>query len=318
MRIIPLHQDESNLWMKKAGNMNMQKLIVLALVGLAAQLVDGSLGMGYGVTSTSLLLAFGIAPAVASASVHLAEVFTTAASGVSHMKFGNVDKGIIWKLVVPGAVGAFLGATVLSHLPASTLKPYISIFLIALGLYILIRFLINARGALKIKKKTGSNVFFIPLGFVAGFFDATGGGGWGPIATPALLSRNDIEPRKVIGSVDTSEFAVSLASSIGFLLSLGAMQINWIWTIALMLGGLIAAPIAAYLVKILPAHLLAVIVSGMIVFSNVQTLLKMAGAGSGWYGVTYTAIAAIWAILIFYTIRKHKRAVASASVSVAE
>lgn len=137
----------------------MQKLIVLALVGLAAQLVDGSLGMGYGVTSTSLLLAFGIAPAVASASVHLAEVFTTAASGVSHMKFGNVDKGIIWKLVVPGAVGAFLGATVLSHLPASTLKPYISIFLIALGLYILIRFLINARGALKIKKRPGLTYF---------------------------------------------------------------------------------------------------------------------------------------------------------------
>ncbi|MBE6184817.1 sulfite exporter TauE/SafE family protein [Heyndrickxia ginsengihumi] len=287
----------------------MQKLIILAFVGLIAQLVDGSLGMGYGLTSTSLLLAFGITPAVASASVHLAEVVTTGASGISHTRFGNVDKEIAWRLIIPGAIGAFLGATILSHLPANTLKPYISIFLMLLGLYVLFRFIIKNNQSKQKKRKKMTKAFFIPLGFIAGFFDATGGGGWGPIATPTLLSRDDIEPRKVIGSVDTSEFAVALASSIGFLLSLGAHQINWIWTIALMLGGMIAAPIAAYLVKILPSHLLAVFVSGMIIFTNIQTLLSLGKLPTVWNSIIYIVMFILWFSVFIFTIKKYRNTV---------
>ena len=121
----------------------MRKLIVFAFIGFLAQLIDGALGMAYGVTSSSLLLAFSIAPAVASASVHLSEVVTTAASGVSHIKFGNVDKKMVYKLIIPGSIGAFLGATFLSNIPGELAKPYVSIFLLLLGAYVLIRFLFN-------------------------------------------------------------------------------------------------------------------------------------------------------------------------------
>jgi uncharacterized membrane protein YfcA len=284
----------------------LQKLIVLALVGLAAQLVDGSLGMGYGLTSSSLLLMYGIAPAAASASVHMAEVVTTAASGISHMRFGNVDKEIVWKLIIPGSIGAFLGATVLSHLPGDVLKPYISIFLLLLGLYIIFRFIFQYGQSDKAEGKKVSKKMFIPLGFIAGFFDATGGGGWGPIATPTLLSKKDLEPRKVIGSVDTSEFAVSLASSVGFLLSLGANEINWIWALALMIGGLVAAPIAAFLIKIIPSHLLGVIVGGMIIFTNIQTLLKFGNLSDTWNSFINIAVFLIWAFSVLYAMKKHR------------
>ncbi|MBE3569541.1 MAG: sulfite exporter TauE/SafE family protein [Bacillales bacterium] len=284
----------------------MQKLIVLALVGLAAQLVDGSLGMGYGLTSTSLLLMYGIAPAAASASVHMAEVVTTAASGISHMRFGNVDKEIVLKLIIPGSIGAFLGATVLSHLPGDMLKPYISIFLLLLGLYIIFRFIFQYSQSDKAEGKKVSKKMFIPLGFIAGFFDATGGGGWGPIATPTLLSNKDLEPRKVIGSVDTSEFAVSLSSSIGFLLSLGANEINWIWALALMMGGMVAAPIAAFLIKIIPSHLLGVIVGGMIILTNVQTLLKFGNLSDTWNSFINFAVFLIWAFSVLYAMKKHR------------
>ncbi|MEJ9212805.1 sulfite exporter TauE/SafE family protein [Bacillus smithii] len=291
----------------------MQKLIVLALVGLAAQLVDGSLGMGYGLTSTSLLLLYGIAPAAASASVHLAEVVTTAASGISHIRFGNIDKEIVLKLIIPGSIGAFLGATVLSNLPGDVLKPYISIFLLLLGVYIIFRFIFRYSQNEKAEGKKVSKKLFVPLGFIAGFFDATGGGGWGPIATPTLLSKKDLEPRKVIGSVDTSEFAVSLASSIGFLLSLGANEINWIWTLALMIGGLIAAPIAAFLIKIIPSHLLGVLVGGMIIYSNMQTLLKSGNLSDSWITFANIAVFLAWALSALFVMKKHRNLAAQNS-----
>ncbi|MED1421208.1 sulfite exporter TauE/SafE family protein [Bacillus smithii] len=291
----------------------MQKLIVLALVGLAAQLVDGSLGMGYGLTSTSLLLLYGIAPAAASASVHLAEVVTTAASGISHIRFGNIDKEIVLKLIIPGSIGAFLGATVLSNLPGDVLKPYISVFLLLLGVYIIFRFIFRSSQNEKAEGKKVSKKLFIPLGFIAGFFDATGGGGWGPIATPTLLSKKDLEPRKVIGSVDTSEFAVSLASSIGFLLSLGANEINWIWTLALMIGGLIAAPIAAFLIKIIPSHLLGVLVGGMIIYSNMQTLLKSGNLSDSWITFANIAVFLVWALSVLFVMKKHRNLAAQNS-----
>jgi len=249
----------------------MRKLIVLAIVGFVAQLVDGSLGMGYGVTSSSLLILAGLTPAAASASVHFSELGTNIASGVSHWKLKNVDWRVVGRIAVPGAVGAFLGATVLSSLSTEAAAPVMSTILVLLGIYILIRFILGIKPSLK---KALTLKFLAPLGLFAGFVDATGGGGWGPVATPALLADGRMEPRKVIGSIDTSEFAVSAAASLGFLVGLGAAGINWGFALALLIGGVFAAPLAAYLVKVAPAHLLGVAVGGLILLTNSRTLMK--------------------------------------------
>lgn len=285
----------------------MKKLIVLALIGLVAQLIDGSLGMAYGLTSTSLLLAFGIAPAVASASVHFAEVVTTAASGASHIKFGNVDKKIIYRLIIPGSIGAFAGACFLSNLPGDVVKPYISIFLLLLGIFILYRFLFTRKAKKADPEKVFSRKQLIPLGLVAGFLDATGGGGWGPVATPVLLAKNGTSTRKVIGSVDTSEFAVALSATIGFLISLGWEQVNWTWVIALMVGGLVAAPIAAWLVRIIPSHILGVLVGGLIIVTNARTLLQTADVSGSTLQSIYTVLVILWLGAVFFSVRRNKK-----------
>ncbi len=285
----------------------MKKLIILAIIGLFAQLVDGSLGMAYGITSTSLLLLFGIAPAAASASVHMAEVVTTAASGISHIRFGNVDKVVVKNLLLPGSIGAFLGALFLGSIPGDIIKPYISIFLLGLGCFVIYRFLFKMQAVSQKKKTVLNKRFFVPLGFFAGFFDATGGGGWGPITTPILLSKNNIETRKVIGSVDTSEFAIAVASTIGFLITLGWSQINYVWVFALMIGGIIAAPIAAWLVKIIPSHLLGVLVGGMIILTNVRTLLDTVNVSYSATIIIYCILIALWIIGVVYSIMKLKK-----------
>ncbi|WP_409300368.1 sulfite exporter TauE/SafE family protein [Peribacillus sp. SCS-155] len=282
----------------------MKKLFVFAVIGLLAQLIDGALGMAYGVTSSSLLLAFSIAPAVASASVHLAEVVTTAASGVSHIKFGNVDKQTVYRLIIPGSIGAFLGATFLSNLPGDLAKPYISLFLLLLGVYVLIRFLFRFQ---QTGEKKGVNLTIkqsIPLGLIAGFADASGGGGWGPVTTPVLLAKKGISPRKVVGTVDTSEFAIAVSATIGFFISLGWEDVNWLWVGALMAGGLIAAPIAAWLVRKLPAQLMGVLVGGFIILVNARTLLNTWIEDTNVYPYIYVGISAIWVAAIVYTISK--------------
>jgi uncharacterized protein len=283
----------------------VRKLIVLAFIGLAAQLVDGSLGMAYGVTSTSLLLMFGIAPAIASASVHMAEVVTTAASGVSHIRFGNVDKQVVYKLIIPGSIGAFLGACFLGSIPGDIVKPYVSFFLLMLGVFVIYRFLFKPSKQFS-KKKMGKK-HFIPLGFIAGFFDATGGGGWGPIATPVLLTSHQMEPRKVIGSVDTSEFAIAVSSTLGFLLTLGWTQIHFQWVISLMIGGIIAAPIAAWLVKIIPTNLLGTLIGGIIIITNIRTLLGALDVSQTISLFTYLALAVLWAAAVIHVIVKIRR-----------
>jgi uncharacterized membrane protein YfcA len=249
----------------------MRKLIVLALVGFGAQLVDGSLGMGYGVTSSTLLILAGLTPAAASASVHFSELGTNLVSGLSHWRLRNVDWRVVARIAGPGAVGAFLGATVLSRVSTEFAAPLMSGILAALGVYIIVRFVLGVRPKLK---KALTLKFLAPLGLFAGFVDATGGGGWGPVATPALLVDGRMEPRKVIGSVDTSELAVSVAASLGFLVGLGAAGISWGFALALLVGGLVAAPLAAYLVRVAPAHLLGVAVGGVILLTNSRTLLK--------------------------------------------
>lgn len=285
----------------------MRRLVILALIGLAAQLVDGSLGMAYGVTSTSLLLMFGIAPAVASASVHLAEVVTTAASGVSHIRFGNVDKQVVYKLIIPGSIGAFLGACFLGSIPGNMIKPYISFFLLVLGFFVIYRFLFKFNQHRKPFSKNVPKKQFIPLGFIAGFFDATGGGGWGPIATPVLLTGNRMEPRKVIGTVDTSEFAIAVSSTLGFLLTLGWSNINLQWVIALMIGGIIAAPIAAWLVKIIPTNLLGTLIGGIIIITNIRTLLGALDVSKIASLYTYIVLGALWIIAVGNVIWKIRK-----------
>ncbi|WP_188648836.1 sulfite exporter TauE/SafE family protein [Marinithermofilum abyssi] len=283
----------------------MKKLIVLAIIGFSAQLIDGSLGMAYGVTSTSLLLAFGVAPAFASASVHLAEVVTTAASGISHMKWGNIDRGLVKGLMIPGTVGAFLGACFLSRLPGQLVKPYVAAFLFCLGAYVLSRFLFWEKKQ-KQPRQQKAGRWLLPLGFVAGFADSTGGGGWGPLTTPVLLAKDGMETRKVIGSVDTCEFAIATAATLGFFISLGWDAVIWPWVIALMIGGIVAAPIAAWLVHIIPSHLLGVMVGGLILFTNTQILVKSIPAVTPFWPWIYAGIGLVWAASFVYALWIHR------------
>ncbi len=293
----------------------MKKLIVLALVGFAAQLIDGSLGMGYGVTSSTLLVLAGLTPAAASASVHFSELGTNIASGLSHWKLKNVDWRVVARIAGPGAIGAFLGATVLSHLSTASAKPIMSALLAALGVYIIIRFVLGVRPRLK---KALTIKFLAPLGLFAGFVDATGGGGWGPVATPALLADGRMEPRKVIGSIDTSEFAVSAAASIGFLIGLGAAGINWGFALALLIGGLIAAPLAAYLVRVAPTHLLGVAVGGLILITNARTLFTSfeVGATPSWIG--YGAIVVVTVVGLYVATQRARRSAETTTNGVTE
>ncbi|MEU8382540.1 sulfite exporter TauE/SafE family protein [Streptosporangium sp. NPDC048865] len=286
----------------------MRALILLGLVGFAAQLVDGSLGMAYGVTSTTLLLAIGTNPAAASATVHLAEIGTTLASGISHWRFNNIDWKVVAKIGVPGAVGAFAGATFLSGLSTEVAAPVMSLILLTLGVYVLVRFTAFGlpRGNLgkPLRKR-----FLAPLGLVGGFVDATGGGGWGPVGTPAILASGRLAPRKVIGSIDASEFLVAVAASVGFFVGIGSENINFSWVAVLLIGGVIAAPIAAWLVRHIPPRILGSAVGGVIVLTNVRTLLRSdwIDASSGVQTIAYITIAVIWAAAIAYSVREYRR-----------
>ncbi|RRR98598.1 sulfite exporter TauE/SafE family protein [Glycomyces terrestris] len=284
----------------------MKSLVLLGLVGLAAQLIDGSLGMAYGATSATLLLAIGTNPASASATVHLAEIGTTLASGAAHWRFGNVDWKVVLKIGVPGAIGAFAGATFLSWLSTESAAPIMSAILFTLGLYLLIRFTLRGIDGRNLGKPLRKR-FLTPLGLFGGFVDATGGGGWGPVGTPALLASGRIEPRKVIGSIDTSEFLVAVAASIGFLIGLGGENIDFAWVGVLLLGGLIAAPIAAWLVRHVPPRVLGSAVGGLIILTNARTLLRSEwlGASGAVQVAAYLAIALVWIAAVAYSVRRH-------------
>ncbi|MEV0723052.1 sulfite exporter TauE/SafE family protein [Micromonospora purpureochromogenes] len=283
----------------------MRKLLVLALVGLAAQLVDGALGMAYGLTSSTLLLFAGVAPAAASASVHLAEIGTTLAAGVAHWRFGNVDWRVVARIAVPGALGAFAGATFLSAISTESAGPWMAGILFVLGAYLLVRFSRPLRPRAAAGGLRGR--FLGPLGLVAGFVDATGGGGWGPVATPALLVSGRLEPRKVIGSVDTAEFVVAGAASIGFLIGLGSQGFLLPTVAALLVGGLIAAPVAAWLVRIVPAQLLGAAIGGVIVLTNARTLMRAGELGGAARPAVYALLAVGWAVALALAVRALRR-----------
>ena len=286
----------------------MRKLILLALVGFGSQLVDGSLGMAYGVTSTTLLLAIGTNPAAASATVHLAEIGTTLVSGVSHWRFGNVDWGVVWKIGIPGAIGAFAGATFLSSLSTTTAEPLMSLVLLALGLYVLVRFTVAGLPKGRLGKPMRKR-FLTPLGVVAGFVDATGGGGWGPVGTPAILASGRLEPRKTIGSIDTSEFLVAVAASAGFIVGIGSEGVDYLWAVALLIGGTIAAPIAAWLVRHIPPRVLGSLVGGGIILTNASTLLNSdwIGAADGTRYVLYIVIVSLWVAAVAYSFSEYRK-----------
>lgn len=286
----------------------MLKLVALAIIGFFAQLIDGALGMAYGVTSTTLLLTVGIAPAAASASVHLAEIGTTLASGAAHWRFGNVDWRVVSRLAVPGFVGAFAGAVALSSLSAEAAQPIVAGILLALGVYILLKFA-RASGRLVTPKPGGvKSILLAPLGLFAGAMDAMGGGGWGPIGTPTLLSTGRMEPRKVIGSIDTSEFLVALGASAGFLIALGSKTIDYAWVGALLAGGLVAAPIAAWLVRALPPRLLGFSVGTLIIITNTRTLADAAGYGGDLLTGVFVAFTLIWLGAVGTLLLRHRSA----------
>ncbi len=284
----------------------MQFLVVLVLFGFLAQLIDGALGMAYGATSSTLVLAAGLTPAVASASVHLAELGTTAVAGVSHWRFGNVDWRTVRRIGVTGAIGAFIGAVVLSSISAEIAKPWMAAILLLVGVYILVRFTLGAPPGPKDRPYVRGR-YLAPLGLGAGFIDATGGGGWGPVATPTILATGRMEPRKVVGSVDTSEFLVALSASVGFLLSLGSQGIKGSVVIALLIGGVIAAPLAAWLVQKVTARLLGTAVGGLIVITNVRTLFSTYEVEAGVRWPVYLALGAVWVGAIAFVVRWHRR-----------
>jgi uncharacterized membrane protein YfcA len=283
----------------------MPNLLVLAAVGLLAQLVDGSLGMAYGVTSSTLLLATGIGPAAASAAVHFSEIGTTLVSGISHHKLGNVDWRTVAILAVPGAVGAFAGATFLASLPGDVAKPWVAGLLLLLGVYVMYRFL-ALRGRRPVFPGRVSARLLAPLGLFAGAMDAIGGGGWGPVGTTSLLSSGRLEPRKVVGSIDTSEFLVAIGGSLGFLLALGSQGIAWQIAGALLVGGVIAAPFAAWLVRHLPATILGVAAGGVIVLTNSKTLIEAAGASGQTVATVALVLGATWIGALVWAVRDHR------------
>jgi uncharacterized protein len=245
-------------------------LILVSFVGFLAQVIDGSMGMAFGISSTTLLLLLGYSPAIASATVHLAEIGTSFASGLAHIRYKNVDWHALVKVGIPGSFGALIGAIVLSSVDLNMAKPWTAAILLILGFVLVYRF---TRPIILGTKRRARARWLGPLGLVGGLVDSTGGGGWGPIVTTSLTASNALEPRKAIGTTNTAEFLVSVSASIGFLIGLGYSNIPWQEVLALLLGGLLAAPLAAWLVSKAPRRIMGVLVGAVVIFLNLLSLL---------------------------------------------
>ena len=245
--------------------MDYGQFFIFAGVGLLAQLVDGALGMAYGLVSNSILLALGLPPALASATVHTAEVFTTGVSGASHAWFGNVRWKLFWQLAIPGAVGGILGATFLASVPGESIRPFVNVYLLVLGAMVLLR----AFGKRLVRHQVQHSGV---LGFFAGLLDAIGGGGWGPLATSTLIARGGAV-RSTIGSVNAAEFVVTACVSATLIWHVGIDR--WSIVLGLLTGGVIAAPFAAWLVRHLPERAVMAAVGSLIVLISLGQLLQM-------------------------------------------
>jgi uncharacterized membrane protein YfcA len=241
----------------------MDSILLYVVAGFLAQMIDGSLGMGYKVSSTTFLLSIGLPPVLASASVHTAGVVTSAVSGFSHYKFGNFNRDLIWRLAVPGVIGGVIGAILLTNLPTDIIKPIVGLYLTLMGVRIILK-------ALSRSTTVQVPVNITILGLFGGFFDAIGGGGWGPIVTSTLVV-NGHEPRFVIGSVNIAEWFVTIIQATTFILAIGE---SYRWEIigGLMLGGVIGAPIAAWLCQRIPTQRLMLLVGILIVILSLRTL----------------------------------------------
>lgn len=240
-------------------------LMVYLLVGILAQLVDNTLGMGYGATSTSFLLSIGVPPAISSTGVHVAEMFTTGASAMAHHRFGNINKKLVLSLLVPGVLGSIIGAYLLADvIDGEVIKPFIAFYMMILA-FIIIRKGLKSN----IEKKKSKNLGVLAL--FGGFMDAIGGGGWGPIVTSTLIGKGR-DPRYTIGSVNTAEFAVAFASGLTFMV-LGGIK-GWQVIIGLIIGGIAAAPLGAYLVNKIPRKQVTVLVGLILIFLSLRTILK--------------------------------------------
>lgn len=271
----------------------MERIVLFALIGLGAQLVDGTLGMAFGVTATTLFILSGTGAATASAVVHVVEVGTTFVSGISHWRFGNVDWGRVLRLGVPGALGAFVGATFLSNLDGDAATPVTSSILLGLGLWVLVRFAFLGGGRVTAAKKWGVRKL-APLGLVGGLLDSTGGGGWGPVTTSTLMSAGEEQPRKIIGTVSAAEFLVAVAAVLGFLPMLrDEFAAHTLPIVGLLAGGIVAAPLAAFLVGRINPRLLGIVIGGVLVSLNLRTLLSGVVPG----GVLAAVIVA-WVVLV--------------------
>lgn len=256
-------------WAARLETVLTRQLLYFVLVGFAAQIIDGALGMAYGISSTSFLLGLGVPPALASSSVHVAEVFTSGISGLSHLKMGNVNRKLFQRLVLPGALGAILGAYVLTNIDGNAVKPFIAAYLLIMGIVII-------RKAFKRVVPERQEKSLAPLALFGGFIDAVGGGGWGPVVASTLLSKGH-NPRYAIGSVNLAEFFVALAGAGTFVALIGTG--NWQIIVGLVLGGAFAAPFAAYLCTKFAPKTLMVMVGVLIIGLSLRTLVLTLGWG---------------------------------------
>ncbi len=251
------------------GSLDPMSLLPFIGVGFAAQLVDGALGMAFGVISNTLLVGvLGVPPALASQRVHLVECFTTATSGISHLLHGNIDKKLFFRLLLPGMVGGVLGAYVLSSLDASVVKPFVLLYLSAIGIWLLVRGLLYPP---KLKQAK----LIAPLGLFGGFLDAAGGGGWGPVVTSNLLIQG-ADPRKVVGTVNSVEFFLTVTVSIAFIMHIGLADVAGA-TLGLLIGGVAAAPVGAWAAKRIPVKPMLVLVGAVL------TVTSAFGIYSAWF-----------------------------------
>jgi len=244
-----------------------QNILVFVLVGFVAQMIDGALGMAYGVSSNTFLLSLGIPPAAASASVHMAEVVTTGISGFSHWRLGNVDWKLVRRLLVPGVIGGVVGAYILTTIDGNIIKPYIAAYLLIMGGVIIYK-AITMTHHHDLDDNHGPRVSL--LGLFGGFCDSIGGGGWGPVVTSTLVAHGK-HPRMTIGSVNFTEFFVTLSESILFVIALSFGE-YWQIILGLLIGGAIAAPIAARLSQKLPIKTLMIVVGTLIVALSLRTI----------------------------------------------
>ena len=251
------------------GAFDLSALLPFIAVGFAAQLVDGALGMAFGVISNTLLVAvMGVPPALASQRVHIVECFTTAVSGISHLLHGNVDKKLFFRLLVPGLIGGLLGVKLLTSIDPAVIKPFVLIYLSGIGLYILFR-------GLFYPPKIKDAKFIAPLGLVGGFLDASGGGGWGPVVTSNLLIQG-ADPRKVVGTVNTVEFFLTLSVSATFIWNLGVVDVAGA-TLGLLIGGLLAAPIGAWAAKHFDPKVMLVLVGVVLTATSLYGVYRAWG-----------------------------------------